>query len=126
MTATAFPPTATPIPTVPAEVQVRVEDNGSQIELVTGQTLVVILTSSPSTGYEWTPADTDATVLQQLGEKEFTPDPNAPADAVGVGGVEIFRFTPATAGEMMLQLFYSRPWESVQPLETFSIQVTVR
>jgi inhibitor of cysteine peptidase len=130
-TPTLVPPTATPMstpsPTVPSEVQVDMEDNGRQIELAVGQALVVTLGSNPSTGYEWEVAEVERTVLQQIGEKEFQRDPNAPANTVGAGGFELFRFEALTAGRTALKLIYRRPWEAeVEPLETYSLQVSVR
>ncbi|MFC1636586.1 protease inhibitor I42 family protein [Planctomycetota bacterium] len=45
---------------------------------------------------------------------------------LGAGGWEIFRFKTASAGQITLKLVYHRPWENVEPLKTFSIEVIVQ
>ena len=110
----------------PAEsVEVNEDNNGGQFELERGQILVVTLESNPSTGYKWELAEQYKSILLQLGEVEFkSPDTGDPP-TVGAGGWEIFRFRAVSAGQMPLLLFYHRSWEDAEPLNTFSIQVTV-
>jgi len=101
-------------------------DNGSQVELTSGQVLEVTLESNPTTGYSWEVSEVDETVLTQLGEAEFRQAPAEGEPVTGAGGTETFRFASAT-GETTLTLVYHRPWEKdVEPLETFSVQVVVR
>lgn len=105
------------------EVTLDANDNGRQIEIEEGQILVVALESTPSTGYRWETVGLEEDILQQVGETEF----QSKSDAVGVSGVEIFRFKAVGAGGTTLKLVYHRPWEkSVDPLKTFSCQVMVR
>jgi len=100
----------------PAEsVEVNEDDTGRQVELERGQIIVITLESNPSTGYRW----------EQIGETEFKPSETGEPPTVGVGGWEIFRFKAVCAGQMTLELVYHRSWEGVEPLKTFSIQVTV-
>ena len=62
-----------------------------------------------------------------MGEAEFKPSETGEPPLVGAGGWEIFRFKAISAGQMILQLVYHRPWEEgVEPLETFSLWVVVR
>jgi inhibitor of cysteine peptidase len=96
--------------------------NGSTVELKKGQSLVVELEGNPSTGYNWQAADLDEAILKQVGEPEF----EAESDLVGAPGTVTLRFEAAGAGQVELKLVYQRPWEeAVEPLETFTVQVTV-
>lgn len=105
------------------EVKLDANDNGRQVELQKGQTLVITLESNPTTGYRWEVVEIDESILRQMGEAEFKPE----SEALGAGGTETFRFEATNAGQMALKLVYHRPWEEGQePLETFSLQVVVR
>jgi inhibitor of cysteine peptidase len=109
------------------EIKLDANDNGRQIELEKGQILVVTLESNPTTGYRWEVVEPQESILQQKGEAEFKQsDPRNPPPP-GTGGTETFRFEAVGAGQMTLKLVYHRPWEEgVDPLETFSLQVTIR
>jgi inhibitor of cysteine peptidase len=99
------------------------KDNGRQIELQKGQTLVINLEGNPSTGYTWEPVDLEGAIIRQVGEPEFNPE----SELVGAPGTQTLRFEALKAGQMDLKLVYHRPWEEgVEPLETFTIHVTVR
>ena len=104
------------------EVNLDADDNGSQVELKTGQTLVISLEGNPTTGYTWEVAEVDEGVLRQVGEMEFEPEDTGD---VGVGGVQTLRFETVNSGQTDLELVYHRSWEEEQPLETFSVQVVV-
>ena len=102
------------------------EDDGTLVELSSGQELEVTLESNPTTGYSWEVSEVNETVLTQMGEAEFMEAPKEGEQLVGVGGTETFRFASAP-GETTLTLVYHRPWEKdVEPLETFTVQVVVR
>lgn len=99
------------------------KDNGRQIELQKGQTLVINLEGNPSTGYTWEPVDLEGAIVRQVGEIEFKPQ----SDLAGAPGTQTLRFEATEAGQMELKLVYHRPWEQgVEPLETFTVQLTVR
>lgn len=106
------------------EVKASIDDDGREMQLKKGQTLVVTLEGNPTTGYSWEAAEPlDEQVLRQAGEPEF----KAESDLVGAGGVQILRFEAVNAGQTTLKLVYHRPWEKdVEPLETYSLQVVVR
>ena len=107
-------------------VEVNEDNDGGQVELEVGQILVVTLESNPSTGYRWEKAEDNDSILEQLGEAEFKPSDTSEPPLVGAGGWEIFRFKVASVGQMTLTLVYHRPWEDVEPLKTFTVQVIVR
>ena len=104
-------------------VEIGPDDNGRQVELKTGQELVITLEANPTTGYSWDADPQPETILQAAGEPEF----ESQSEMVGAGGTQIMRFEAVEAGEGTLTLIYHRPWEKdVDPIETFSIDVVVR
>ena len=105
------------------EVMMGTVDNGGRADLAEGEVLVITLESNPTTGYSWQIAAGGGSVLQQIGEAEFSPQ----SDLMGAPGVETFRFEAASSGQAELSLLYQRPWEKdVEPLQTFSLQVFVQ
>ncbi len=106
-------------------VEVNESDDGGQVELALGEILVVTLESNPTAGYRWEQVDDPESILDQLGEAQFKPSEAGDPPLVGAGGWEIFRFKAMSAGQMTLQLVYRRPWEGVDPIKTFSLQVVV-
>ena len=105
-----------------SEVNLDANDNGSQVELQSDQTLVISLEGNPTTGYTWEVAELDEGVLRQVGETEFESE----SDALGSGGVQILRFEAVNSGQTDLELVYHRSWEDEEPVETFSVQVVLR
>ena len=106
-------------------IDVSEADNGGQVEVELDKLLVVTLESNPSTGYRWELIDNDDAILKQFGEVEFKSSDTSDPPIVGAGGWEIFRFKAVSAGQTTLEFVYHRSWEDVEPLKTFSIQVTV-
>jgi inhibitor of cysteine peptidase len=108
----------------PSEVQLTAADNGSTVELESGQALSITLGANPTTGYTWEVVEAPGEqVMRQVGEIEFEPE----SEAIGAGGVQIIRFECVNAGQTVLKLVYHRPWETdVEPLETFTIHVAAR
>jgi inhibitor of cysteine peptidase len=101
-------------------------DNGRTIEISKGASLSITLQSNPSTGYAWTVATIDSTILQQQGDKVYQQG-NTDPNVVGAGGTETFTFKGLTAAQTTLQLIYSRVWETdVAPLQTFEITIIVK
>jgi inhibitor of cysteine peptidase len=98
------------------------EDNGREITLQKGRTLTIKLEGNPTTGYSWEVVETEGAILQQVGEAEFEPE----SDLLGAPGTQTLRFEAVDTGKMELKLVYRRSWETdVEPLETFTVQVTV-
>ncbi|MBN1630348.1 MAG: protease inhibitor I42 family protein [Thermoleophilia bacterium] len=99
------------------------EDNGTTVAVKPGDTIDVILEGNPTTGYGWSVdlSDEDAAILEQVGEPSYVPD----SGLIGAGGTYTFTFRALAAGDATLALHYSRVWESVPPLETFSVTVAV-
>ena len=101
------------------DIHIDEQDNDSQIGLEQGQVLVITLESHPTTGYRWELVETQDSILQQMGEVEYKPSES------GVGSSQIFRFEATSSGQMTLQMIYHKPWEGVEPLKTYSVQVAV-
>jgi inhibitor of cysteine peptidase len=102
----------------PGEMQLTEADNGKTVTVDVGQEFDVTLEGNPTTGYTWAVAEpTDEQIVRQTGEIEFVPE----SKALGAGGVQIIRFEVVGAGQTTLKLIYHRPWESIEPLQTFSV-----
>jgi len=100
-------------------------DNGKSFTVKAGDTIKVIIAGNPTTGYAWAAAlgDKDATLVEQVGEPVYATDTQE--TVVGAGGTYTFTFKATAKGEALLKLVYQRPWESVAPLETFTVTLTI-
>lgn len=104
--------------------RVGAEQAGGRVELEVGDTLVVELAGNPTTGYNWQVEEINPLVLEQVGEVEFKSDNSM---LVGSGGVVMLTFRAVSSGNSPLALVYLRSWEEgVEPLEVFSLDVSVR
>ncbi|MEW6182130.1 MAG: stalk domain-containing protein [Bacillota bacterium] len=103
-----------------AAVSLTEADDGGSVELKEGDFLEVALDGNPTTGYTWMAA-VDAAVLRQVCEPMFQPE----TGLIGSGGTITLRFRADAAGVTEMELVYLRPWESVMPLKTFEVTVTV-
>jgi inhibitor of cysteine peptidase len=107
---------------IPDALRLTEKDSGSYVELIVGQNMQLSLDANPTTGYTWEVTQSDAGVLDQVGNMEYNPDSNA----IGSGGTMTFRFHAAKTGETTLRLIYQRPHEKDKPpLKTFEVAVTV-
>ncbi len=100
------------------------QDNGRDIDLNAGETLIVRLPSNPSTGYNWAVAGEPAPLKLQ---KNTFHKKASNAKAVGASGTSVFQLTATSAGIANLTLVYRRSWEyNTPPMKTFSVRVNVR
>jgi inhibitor of cysteine peptidase len=91
------------------------------VTLKVGDTLRVVLPSTPSTGYSWHAAG-HSTVLKATASSNSS----AAQKAIGAAGRQTLTFTAAAAGHNDLILEYSRPWEKGKPAaRQYVITVTV-
>jgi predicted secreted protein len=97
-------------------------DSGSQVELRSGQNLVISLEGNPTTDYTWEAVAYDEGILRQVGEPAFTPE----SAAIGASGRHVLRFEALDEDQTTLPLVYHRPWEDAEPENVFSVQVVVR
>lgn len=96
------------------------EDNAVKVQ--NGDSFTLSLESNPTTGYSWQ-ADFDAEYLQLVDSRFIS---EAGPEIVGAGGQEEFDFLALKAGETEITFFYSRPWESLPPLEKKVYKVTIK
>ena len=100
------------------------KDNGTTVTVKTGDTFTIKLEGNPSTGYTWEAKDLDTSILEQVGEAEFS---GGVPGMVGSGGNLTLTFKALQPGTTTLILVYHRPWETdVEPIDTFSVTVTVK
>ncbi|MCP1649174.1 protease inhibitor I42 family protein [Pseudomonas sp. GD04087] len=95
------------------------------LKLHTGQELVLILPSNPTTGFRWELRNAANGLLRALGPEVYS----NPEDAglVGSAGESTWRFRVTAAGEDTLELAYRRPWEAeVAPAQTFVCPIAVK
>ena len=112
-----------PVPSgAPSEVVVTEAAQGSTVVLGQGQSLAVVLESSPSTGYRWDVAEVEPPVLRPMGAPLF----RQKSPLLGAPEEQTLRFAPVRSGEGRLRLVYRRPWEEAPPIREFSLQVVVR
>jgi inhibitor of cysteine peptidase len=108
----------------PKPVQLTEADNNKEITLDVGSQLIITLPGNPSTGYNWEVKTIDTAILGQVGEPQFVSENT---NLVGAGGQLSLTFEALKAGSTTIELVYHRPWETdVAPLQTFTIQVTVK
>ena len=108
----------------PELLPIAASDNGTTVNAVAGQELVITLDGNPSTGYTWEAKDLDTTMFLQVGDSQFT---SANPDLVGSGGTLTLTFRVLKTGNATLTLVYHRPWErDVEPLDSFSVTVMVK
>ena len=95
---------------------------GSTVHLREGEILEIVLTSNPSTGYQWKVAPGDENLLEEQGNWEFKPT----SRAVGAGGTIKLRFKAVRQGEADFKLVYHRPFElEAPPIQSFEIKLVV-
>jgi inhibitor of cysteine peptidase len=94
--------------------------NGTQVQLLVGQSLKVSLDANPTTGYQWSVV-TAGTL--EVASKSYVA---AKTDRVGSGGTEVIVFTAPSAGTQHLALGYSQPFDATVPAaKTFTLTVVV-
>jgi predicted secreted protein len=107
----------------PVCTKVTDSDQGRIVNLGVGESLEVVLSGNPTTGYAWDIASLDKEILKQVGEMEFKPD----REGRGVGGKIIMRFKAQAAGETPLKLIYHRRFEKERPpIKVFEVTVSVK
>lgn len=101
-------------------ITVTPDDNGEGVRLSVGDTLRVALPANPSTGYEWGEAEVPDE-LERTADASFARD----SSAAGSPGVVTLEYSGVHRGRGTLELWYARPWESVQPMAKFTLDITV-
>ena len=104
--------------------QLDAGDDGRAVTVPVSGRLSVSLDSNPTTGFGWSIATIDTSILENT-DLEYVQDP-APPGVTGVGGTETWEFTARAVGTSTLRLEYSRSWETEEPpSRTFQVTVEV-
>ena len=110
--------------TQPAQNVTVEKQSECPVQLHSGQNLIVILPSNPTTGYRWAIQDSAGGVLRAQGPEVY----RNPEDAgvVGAAGVSTWRFQTFATGTGRLRLTSQQPWApEVLPVETFDCAISV-
>jgi inhibitor of cysteine peptidase len=97
------------------------------IEVNTGDTLVVVLCSNPTTGFRWVEEAqiSDTGVLKQVSHEFIGPE-SEPPPPPGTPGQEAWTFEVLKEGTSTVSMEYSRPWEGGEKGEwTYTLTVIV-
>jgi inhibitor of cysteine peptidase len=107
-----------------ASLSLNADSNDKQVEIKSGGEITITLDGNPSTGYTWEAKDLDTSMFEVVGDPVFT---SSNPDLIGSGGALALTFKTLKAGTSTLMLIYHRPWETdVEPIDTFSVSVTVK
>ena len=116
--------------TRPVTHTVTPADNGSTVNLVTGDFLVVNLESNPSTGYSWRTMELNSWVIAATKRPSFSASEATNAEGqrlVGAPGTLTQEFRAVGPGTSLLKFASLRPWETnAEPGQTFELTVVVR
>lgn len=102
---------------------VTATERNTNARLAVGDTLVVRLQSTPSTGYGWQIAACNKKVLKQMGEPVLE---DSGKNLPGAPQHQVFKFKALATGNTVLELHYVRPWEKGKPPATiYKLSVTI-
>ena len=96
------------------------EQNGGSVTLEQGQHMTLTLPGNPTTGYQWTVPNSIEAYLT-LHDSSYTPG----SDRIGAPGHYTFHFEAQNEGTVNLEMAYARGWETKEPEDTFSLEVTI-
>lgn len=98
------------------------QDNGREVMIPAGSSVIVRLEAIPGTGYGWQLVHNGSPQLQLEGPPVFEP-----RSSVEAGGIEdeVFRFRVQLPGTADLEFHYRRPWDrQASAAGTFRIRIT--
>lgn len=98
-----------------------VEDNGSALNVQSGDSFQIRLPEKPTTGYRWELADWDKSVARKTRDQFSPPTTTQP----GAGGEHVWEFVADAPGKTILRLDNRRAWETGSPAQSFSLKVQV-
>ena len=109
----------------PSLVSVDASYSGRQVEVAVGGSVIVILESNASTGFQWVLVNIgDETVLKNVANTYEAPEDTG---MVGVPGKEIWTFDALKKGTSTIAMEYSQPWPNgTKAAETFDLIVVVK
>ena len=106
-------------------VQFNEESDGKTVALEVGDCFDITLAENPSTGFSWEIVAGLDGVIEQVGEREFSPS-RQDKHLVGAGGTVTYHLKAVGTGTVTLNLAYRRPWEKeTPPAKSYQLTVTV-
>jgi inhibitor of cysteine peptidase len=100
----------------------RSPDLENEFDIEVGDKIKAKLCANPTTGYSWDYVLPDESVMKFESHEYMEPD----TDLVGASGTDIWIFKAVKAGEVVIKMEYSRPWENGTETErTYTMDVTV-
>lgn len=114
--------TYTALPTLTmSDTVITQSENGTVVQLESGDTLTVRLEEVPTSGYRWTVRDIDERILYPE-ESDFKSHPDT---GIGGGGTHDIRFEARESGTTALGMVLRQEWEPDNPKDQFEITVNV-
>jgi predicted secreted protein len=105
---------------VPKHQKFQLTDGGSRLYFTDGDTMLVRLPATPSTGFGWTVVRSSP-ILKQAGDPKFEPPPDG---VPGAEGTQLIEFYVSGPGAAWLELGYKRPFEKdSKPTKTWAVFV---
>lgn len=111
-------------PRAPRELQLSDADSGKTVTADVGSTIIIALTSNPSTGYAWQVREPLPEQLAQSGDVRYVP-PGSTSPVVGAPGTEVFTFRATAAGSAELTLDYARSFEDGEPASVYTLTIEI-
>jgi predicted secreted protein len=102
-----------------AAITVTEANDGGVITAAAGDTVVVQLPETPTTGFRWQLAEAGSNILTSAGDYFEL----AAQTGVGGGGVRTWRFTVARPGTAELEFKLARSWEAGAARSAFRVRV---
>ncbi len=114
-TDTAGGETPTPVAVQDKIVLVAQENNRDIIPVDMHTEITLTLPENPTTGYSWNVTGADGLTI--TGDTFAPPEKQIP----GAGGMHVWTLEPKVTGIVTFSAVYVRPWEDVQPDETYTV-----
>ncbi len=104
-------------------VTVTDEDNGTRVEIKTGEILAVRLSAQLGTGFGWKVVSSDNKLALKGEPEQVSEEGQMP----GAPNFQVFRFRAAEKGETELKLQYVEGWKKdTKSLKEFTVTVIVQ
>jgi len=104
------------------------DETGRDVLVPVDGSLLVVLCSNPTTGFEWELAEISDETVVELVDSEYEPGKKAKQDppVPGAGGTEIWSFKALKTGEATISMEYNQPWEGGEKATwTFNLTIVV-
>jgi len=117
------PGAGTTRPPADKTINLTTADKGKTIKASVGDTLVIKLKASPSTGFLWAPDKQAKDSAVEFKSRKYGTIGKIPPPP-GQGGETTFTYSVTKAGKAVISLNYRRPWEKgKKPASTFTVTI---